>query len=208
MKLGRIRNYVQVQIENEYAVIKRFIEEANTLFISQRTLLEKEAEREEAMVNEIDPDIQYSISHSISNYYNPIIEEYDELIYTSRRTLLIAVFTYTESNLKRILELYNIKKKGNKIGDILSSIENKKGKLPSKADPLRKLVFQDLRKLRNHCAHQGTCSKGTLSMIEKIPKLSISNNELLVDNIRVLLTFLDASKELLEIIEEHCRQNP
>ena len=87
MKLGRIRNYVQVQIENEYAVIKRFIEEANTLFISQRTLLEKEAEREEAMVNEIDPDIQYSISHSISNYYNPIIEEYDELIYTSRRTL-------------------------------------------------------------------------------------------------------------------------
>lgn len=208
MKLGRIRNSVQVQIENEYAVIKRFIEEANTLFISQRTILEKEAEKEEAMINEIDPEIQYSISTSISNYYSPIIEEYDELIYTSRRTLLIAIFTYTESNLKRILELYNIKKKGDKIGNILSSIESEKGKLPSKADTLRELIFQDLRKLRNHCAHQGTCRKGTLSLIGKSPDLSISNNELLVDDIQVLLTFLDASKELLEIIEEHCRQNP
>lgn len=127
MKLGRIRNSVQVQIEDEYAVIERFITEANTLFISQRTLLEKEAEREEAMVNEIDPEIQHSIARSISNYYDPIIEEYNELIYISRRTLLIAIFTYAESNLKRILELYNIKKKGDKIGDILSSIEKKKG---------------------------------------------------------------------------------
>ena len=129
-----------------------------------------------------------------------------------------------ERNLKQILELYGIKPKGKGTGQgqgnqgsiidkLLDSIEKQKGALPTTSNSLKDIVTNDLRHLRNHCIHDAVhdavkAQTDIDSVINKNPALSFLDGELHIKDIQVLLNYLNASKEFLEIIEEHCRNNP
>ena len=140
---------------------------------------------------------------------------YEELILSSKRTLLIAIFTYFESILKRISKLYEITvvdKEGKvvkepRVTQILSAIEKEKGELPVEANSLKNKVPNDLRLLRNYCVHEGTIDEKTEAIIKEDPNLDREGSELYIKDKQVLLDYLEATKAFLVILEEHCRRN-
>lgn len=214
MAFAKGRNYVQVQIEDEYTTIKWFIHEVDSLFKSKLSSIEASMESELEAIDEPDPDIHLSMRNVIIQNYS-YSNIYKELIFSSKRTLLIAIFTYFESILKSISKLYKIvvvDDKGKVVKEpiakqILSAIVKEKGKLPAEADSLEDVVYEDLRSLRNYCVHQGKINKKTKARIEKDPNLSEYGSELYIEDKQVLLDYLEATKDFLMILEEHCRRN-
>lgn len=213
MAFGKIRSIIQQQIDWEYTEIKWFINDTDALFKSQLDSINSRIESELGCIDETDPDIRETMCNAIWRGYSPTGEMYGTLIFTSRRALLIAIFSYFESNLKRIYESCMPKDK-NKRGKqikysqpILSAIEKKLGALPTEANALKNIVCEDLRLLRNHCVHQGEIYEETKAIIEKDPHLSIVDGELHIENKQVLLNYLESTKSLLEIIEEHRLRN-
>lgn len=213
MAFAEGRNDVQVQIEDEYTTIKWFIREVDSLFKSKLSSTEASMESELEAIDEPDPDIHWSMCNVIIQNYS-YSNIYKELIFSSKRTLLIAIFTYFESVLKSISKLYKIVVVDNKgkvveepiAKQILSAIVKKKGELPAEADSLKDIVYKDLRSLRNHCVHQGKINKKTQAIIEKNPNLSVYGSELYIKDKQVLLDYLEATKDFLVILEEHCRR--
>ena len=231
MKLGKIRNELHMQIDDGYTIIQYFIKESEALFTSLPITIEQAREDELASVKDIviEPEYQLDMQLSIISNFGEVEKIYHELIYTSRRSFLTVILSFFEGYLKRIYSLHNISPKPRKKGkdtedkqrnketkqqrqasidDLLNDIEFIKGKLPASATTYKKIVCKELRPLRNYCTHQGEISPTTKKIINKNPKLELSYDELHIKDIQVLLDYLNASKELLEIIEEHCRNNP
>lgn len=214
MAFAKGRNDVQVGIEREYTTIKSFIHEVDSLFESKLASIEARIKSEIEDIDEPDPDVYSSMCSDIIRYYS-CDYIYEELILSSKRTLLIAIFTYLESILKRISKLYEItvvNKKGEveekpKVNQILSAIVKEKGELPVEANSLKDIVYEDLRRLRNYCAHQGTIDEKTEAIIKKDPNLDREGSELYIKDKQVLLDYLEATKAFLVILEEHCRRN-
>ena len=94
-----------------------------------------------------------------------------------------------------------------KVNQILSAIVKEKGKLPVEANSLKDIVYEDLKCLRNYCAHQGTIDEKTEAIIKKDPNLDREGSELYIKDKQVLLDYLEATKAFLVILEEHCRRN-
>ena len=214
MAFAKGRNDVQVGIEHEYTTIKWFIHEVDSLFKSELSSTEARMESELEAIDEPDPDIRLSMCRAITQDYS-YSYIYEELILSSKRTLLIAIFTYFESILKRISKLYEITvvdKEGKvvkepRVTQILSAIEKEKGELPVEANSLKNKVPNDLRLLRNYCVHEGTIDEKTEAIIKEDPNLDREGSELYIKDKQVLLDYLEATKAFLVILEEHCRRN-
>lgn len=214
MAFGKIRSIIQQQIDWEYTEIKWFINDTDALFKSRLDSINSRMESELGCIDETDHDIRETMCNAIWRDYSPTGEMYGTLIFTSRRALLMAIFSYFESNLKRIYEAYMYKDKndgGKQIKyskPILSAIELQLGELPAEANALKNIVCEDLRLLRNHCAHHGKVNQETKALIEGDPNLSLVDGELHIENKQVLLNYLESTKDLLKIIEEHRLRNP
>ena len=214
MPFAKGRNNVQVGIEHEYTTIKWFIHEVDSLFESKLASIEARIKSEIEGIDEPDPDIYSCMCSDIIRQYS-CDYIYEDLILSSKRTLLIAIFTYFESILKRISKLYEITvvdKKGEVVEEpttkkILSTIVKEKGELPAEANSLENIVCEDLRSLRNHCVHQGKINKKTEAIIKEDPNLDREGSELYIKDKQVLLDYLEATKAFLVILEEHCRRN-
>ena len=218
MGFAKGRSTAQIFIEEGHTILERFIKEANTLFTSELTSIEEEKRNRLEDFYDPEPEIQQDYCSSIERGFEEVEQAQLNLILSSRRVLLIAISSYFERNLKQILELYGIKPKekekgtGNQdsiIKKLLDFIETQKGGLPETSNKLKNIVSEELRHLRNHCIHDAVKAQTNIhSIINKNPALSLSDGELCIKDIQVLLDYLNDSKELLEIIEEHCRNNP
>lgn len=216
MGFAKGRSTAQIFIEEGHTILEHFIKGADTLFTSELTSIKEEKRNCLEDFYDPDPEIQQDYCSSIELGFEEVEQAQLNLILSSRRVLLIAISSYFERNLKQILELYGIKPKGKGkgsqgsiINQLLDFIEKQKGALPTTSNSLKNTVFDDLRCLRNHCIHDAAKAQTNIhSVINKNSALSFLDGELHIKDIQVLLDYLNASKELLEIIEEHCRNNP
>ena len=218
MGFAKGRSTAQIFIEEGHTILERFIKESNTLFTSELTSIKEEKRNRLEDFYDPEPEIQQDYCSSIERGFEEVEQAQLNLILSSRRVLLIAISSYFERNLKQIIELYGIKPKGKGTGQgnqgsiidkLLDSIEKQKGALPTTSNSLKDTVFDDLRCLRNHCIHDAAKAQTNIhSIINKNSALSLLDGELCITDIQILLYYLNASKELLEIIEEHCRNNP
>lgn len=225
MGFAKGRSTAQIFIEEGHTILEHFIKGADTLFTSELTSIKEEKRNCLEDFYDPEPEIQQDYYSSIELGFEEVEQAQLNLILSSRRVLLIAISSYFERNLKQILELYGIKPKGKKgkgkgkgsqgpiINQLLDFIEKQKGALPTTSNSLKNTIFNDLRCLRNHCIHDAVhdavkAQTDIDSVINKNPALSFLDGELHIKDIQVLLNYLNASKEFLEIIEEHCRNNP
>lgn len=224
MGFAKGRSTAQILIEEGHTILEHFIKGADTLFTSELSSIKEEKRNCLEDFYDPEPEIQQDYCSSIELGFEEVEQAQLNLILSSRRVLLIAISSYFERNLKQILELYGIKPKGKGTGQgqgnqgsiidkLLDSIEKQKGALPTTSNSLKDIVTKDLRHLRNHCIHDAVhdavkAQTDIDSVINKNPSLSFLDGELHIKDIQVLLNYLNASKEFLEIIEEHCRNNP
>lgn len=222
MGFAKGRSTAQIFIKDGHTILEHFIMGADTLFTSELTSINEKKSNLLDDFYDPDPEIQRDYRSSIEQGFEEVEQAQINLIQSSRRVLLIAISSYFERNLKQILQLYGIKSDGNGnrngqqssiIDKLLDAIEKQKGGLPKTSNSLKNIVTNDLRHLRNHCIHDAVhdavkAQTDIDSVINKNPALSFLDGELHIKDIQVLLNYLNASKEFLEIIEEHCRNNP
>ena len=222
MGFAKGRSTAQIFIKDGHTILEHFIMGADTLFTSELTSINEKKSNLLDDLYDPDPEIQRDYRSSIEQGFEEVEQAQLNLIQSSRRVLLIAISSYFERNLKQILQLYGIKSDGNGnrngqqssiIDKLLDAIEKQKGGLPKTSNSLKNIVTNDLRHLRNHCIHDAVhdavkAQTDIDSVINKNPALSFLDGELHIKDIQVLLNYLNASKEFLEIIEEHCRNNP
>jgi len=154
MTIGKTRTIIRAEIDTQYEILLQMIEDIADHYQEEECIVRNEIDKvyEEAL------NYDYETSSSMTQGYGDVLDNHHRLSAEARKILFCSIFSFLESMLYRIINIYKIKRHGERVLTKISNVITREYEKKYDEDIVfnedsRNMIFSYYRPLRNFFMH-------------------------------------------------------